>query len=308
MVYSLRFSVWILSICLLPSAICLVSCGDSKYSGFEKTPSGLRYKFHVHGKDTAHPKYGEIVRLKMLTRIGDSTVDNTSLIYPDGVRRNLREPIFKGAVEEGIHMMAIGDSATFLVPTDSVNKFYPSKDSAKNYLTGEYLEFNVKLENIQTMQDIMWEQEQQRKMYMSERKEKEPKELSQYITDNHIDAKPAKSGMYFIETAKGKGASPKDGDSVLVHYTGTFLNGTIFDSSVKRGQPFTFAVGEKKVIEGWEQAIKMMKKGSAATIILPSSLAYDSSGVQDPRTGKYFLPPYMPLKFDIQLLDIKSKK
>ena len=299
-------------ICLLFIAYCLLSsCGNSKYSDFKKTETGLMYKFHEKGKDTVHPEYGEVVRLKMITLIGDSTVENTNLIYPDGARRNLQEPIFKGAVEEGIHMMAIGDSATFLVSTDSVNKYYPAKDSSKNYKPNDYLVFNVKLENIQTAQDIMWEEEQQRKIYASERKEKEPQEIKQYIQDNHMDVKPTKNGMYFIETTKGKGTSPKGGDSVVVHYTGTFLSGTVFDSSVKRKQPFTFVVNDKGsmgVIEGWNEAIKMMKKGSAATIILPSSLAYDSTGVQNPQTRKYFIPPYAPIKFDIQLLDIKSKK
>ncbi|MFI5164204.1 MAG: FKBP-type peptidyl-prolyl cis-trans isomerase, partial [Bacteroidia bacterium] len=107
---------------------------------------------------------------------------------------------------------------------------------------------------------------------------------------------------------KGKGASPKEGDSVLVHYTGSFLNGTIFDSSLKRNQPLGFTLGKKRVIPGLEEAVKMMKKGTVATIILPSSLCYDSIGIRDPRNGKYFIPPYAALKFDLQLVDINPKK
>ena len=133
-------------------------------------------------------------------------------------------------------------------------------------------------------------------------------ELSQYIQDNHIDVKPTATGLYLIEKEKGKGASPKDGDSVIVHYTGSFLDGTIFDSSVKRNQPFGFTVGAKHVIAGWDEALMLMKKGTVATIILPSSLAYDSAGYINKQTGKYFIPPYCPMKFDIQLFDIKSKK
>jgi peptidylprolyl isomerase len=114
--------------------------------------------------------------------------------------------------------------------------------------------------------------------------------------------------MYLIEKEKGKGVCPKDGDSVVVHYTGSFLDGTIFDSSVKRNEPFGFTVGKKRVIPGWEEALKLMKKGTVATIILPSSLAYDSTGYINRQTGKYFIPPYAPMKFDIQLLDINPKK
>jgi FKBP-type peptidyl-prolyl cis-trans isomerase len=59
------------------------------------------------------------------------------------------------------------------------------------------------------------------------------------------------------------------------------------------------------VIPGWNEAVKLMKKGTIATVILPHTLGYDSIGVQNPKTGKYFIPPYAPLKFDMQLIDIK---
>ena len=62
------------------------------------------------------------------------------------------------------------------------------------------------------------------------------------------------------------------------------------------------------ILAGWDEAAKMMKKGSIATVIIPSSLGYDSTGYFDQRTGKYGIPPYSPLKFDIQLLEYKSKK
>ncbi len=286
------------------------SCSTSEYSDYEKTESGLLYKFHTQGTDTARPQYGDVVTLKMLKLLGDSMLDNSSLIYPDGVRRNLAEPAFKGAVEEGIHMMTIGDSATFLISTDSINKYFPARDSTNNFKPNDFLVFNVKLINIQTIEDIRWQEEQNRKRYMSERKELEPNELSQYIQDNHIEVKPTPSGLYFIESKKGKGVSPKDGDSVVVHCTGSFLNGTVFFSSLKNNKPIEFLVGDKSEqggIEGWYEGIKKMKKGSIATLIVPSSLAYDSAGRTDEK-GRYIISPYTPLKFDIQLLEIKSKK
>ena len=286
----------------------LFSCANSEYSDFETTETGLMYKFHSKGTDTLHPRYEEVVTVKMTKRLGDSVLESTNLIDPNGIDQYLRKTTFKGAVEEGILLMTIGDSATFLISTDSINKYYPAKDSTKNFIPDSYLAFDIKLMNIKTMEEVQAEQEQKRMAYVSDRKEKEPQELSQYIQGNHIEAKPTASGFYFIETTKGKGASPKDGDSVAVHYTGSFLDGTVFDSSVKRNQPFGFVLGTKQVIEGWEQAIRMMKKGTVATIILPSSLAYDSTGYRNPQTGKYFIPPYSPMKFDIQLIDIKSKK
>ena len=286
----------------------LFSCSDSKFSGYEKTETGLYYKFILHGKNNTHPKIGEFVRLAMVKQFNDSVLENTAQISPYGLEQYLTKPVFKGAIEEGILMMSIGDSASFLINTDSINKYFPADIPGKNFKSKSYLTFGVKLLNIKTLEDVRMERELQRKEFIAERKEKGPKELSQYIADNHIDVKPTKSGMYYIESVKGKGAMPTTGDTVVVHYTGSLLNGTIFDSSLKRGQPFKFIAGGKQAIEGWDEAILMMRKGTTATIILPSSLAYDSAGYLNPKTGKYFIAPYTPLKFDIQLIDIKSKK
>lgn len=288
----------------------LSSCSNSEFSDYEKTETGLMYKFYNKGNDTTHPKYGEVVRIKMSKRSGDSTLESTNLISSEGIEQYLRPPAFKGAIEEGITKMAIGDSATFLISTDSINKFFPAKDSSKTFTPGSFLAFDIKLMDIRSVEEVQAEDEQRRQEYISQRKGKEPQELSQYLQDNKIEVKASGAGMYFIEKEKGQGNAPKDGDAVVVHYTGSFLDGTIFDSSVKRNQPFEFVVnaqGEGGVIPGWNEAIKKMKQGAVATIILPSSLAYDSSGYMDPQTGRYFIPPYAPMKFDIQLLEIKSK-
>ena len=292
-------------------SVFLNSCAKSEFSDYEETASGLKYKFHTKSNDTVHANYGEIVRLKLIKRLGDSVLENSQLINPDGLEQMLRKGAFAGAIEEGIVMMSLGDSATFLINTDSINKYYPAKDSAENFTPHSYLTFDLKLMNIQTQEEAMWVREQNRKVFIEERKEKEPKEMARYIEDNHIDVQPTKSGMYFMTKEKGSGIKPLNGDSVIIHYVGSFLNGTIFDSSVKRNEPFGFVIktiGDHSVIPGWVEAIKMMNKGQVATIIMPSSLAYDSSGYINPQNGKYFINPYCPMKFDIQLLEIVKKK
>lgn len=243
--------------------------------------------------------------------MGDSILESSAMVSPDGLDQFLQKGAFSGAIEEGVTMMAIGDSATFLVNTDSINKYYPTQDSSRKFKPNTYLAFDIKLMNIQTQEEVAWTREKSRQAYIQDRKEKEPKELSRYIDDNHIEVKPNKNGLYLIEKEKGKGVTPSTGDSVTVHYTGSFLDGTIFDSSVKRNQPFGFIVdaqGPRSVIPGWNEAIKMMKKGAVTTIVIPSALAYDSTGYMNPETGKYFIPPYSPMKFEIQLLDITSNK
>lgn len=122
--------------------------------------------------------------------------------------------------------------------------------------------------------------------------------LAKYIADNEITVEPTASGLYFISTLEGEGEQAVAGKKVKVHYTGTLLDGTKFDSSVDRDEPFEFVLGRGQVIKGWDEGIAMLKVGGKATLILPSSMAYGA------RSTGALIKPYTPLKFDVELLEI----
>jgi FKBP-type peptidyl-prolyl cis-trans isomerase len=121
-----------------------------------------------------------------------------------------------------------------------------------------------------------------------------------FLTDNK--AKPGvvttASGLQYIVVKEGTGPAPKATDKVSVHYTGTLIDGTEFDSSVKRGQPATFPV--TGVIPGWTEALMLMKVGSKYRLFIPSSLAYGERG--DPPK----IEPNATLIFDVELLSIEK--
>ena len=104
------------------------------------------------------------------------------------------------------------------------------------------------------------------------------------------------SGLIYTEVAAGTGASPAAKDSVKVHYTGKLIDGTVFDSSVQRGQPAEFTLGG--VIPCWQEGVALMKKGGKALLVCPSALAYGDAG-SPPK-----IKPGATLIFDVELLEI----
>jgi FKBP-type peptidyl-prolyl cis-trans isomerase len=108
------------------------------------------------------------------------------------------------------------------------------------------------------------------------------------------------NNLKITDTKVGTGSEAKLGDTVMVHYTGTFLDGSVFDSSVPRGQPFSFTLGEGRVIAGWEQGVLGMKAGGKRSLSIPPELGY---GMND--YGP--IPGGSTLLFDIELLGIEGK-
>ncbi len=105
-----------------------------------------------------------------------------------------------------------------------------------------------------------------------------------------------KTGIYPVVRSEGTGPNPPAGTKITVHYTGTLLNGTEFDSSRQRNEPFQFNVGKGQVIPGWDASLLGMKKGERRIIILPPDMGYGSRGIGP-------IPPDSWLVFDVELLD-----
>ena len=148
------------------------------------------------------------------------------------------------------------------------------------------------------IKDAMMKLQQQAMGKMSEAGEKNKKEGEAFLVTNKTKEgwKVTPSGLQYHVEKEGSGNSPKDGDIVKVHYTGTFISGEKFDSSRDKGEPIEFPVNG--VIPGWTEALKIMKPGAKYQLAIPSDLAYGPG-------GKGQIAPNSTLLFDVELLDVK---
>jgi FKBP-type peptidyl-prolyl cis-trans isomerase FkpA len=108
------------------------------------------------------------------------------------------------------------------------------------------------------------------------------------------------TGLQIEKLKEGTGKAAVSGASVTVHYTGWLTNGQKFDSSVDRGEPFTFLLGRGQVIKGWDQGVATMKVGDKIKLTIPPELGYGARGAGN------VIPPNATLVFEVELLDVKS--
>lgn len=141
--------------------------------------------------------------------------------------------------------------------------------------------------------------------YLQELTEKKAAEIKsvgeKFLAENKKkeNVKETASGLQYIVDKEGTGAQPTATDEVTVHYTGKLLDGTVFDSSVNRGEPATFPLN--RVIPGWTEGVQLMKEGAKYTFFIPSDLAYGPQGVPNA------IPPHSTLIFDVELIKVVKK-
>ncbi|MBA2581777.1 MAG: FKBP-type peptidyl-prolyl cis-trans isomerase [Bacteroidetes bacterium] len=232
------------------------------------TESGLTYKIIHEGKGI-RAKAGDMVFVHYTGKLTNDTVFDSSLFRNQPFKFKLGTgQVIKGW-DEGIALLNVGDKAIFTIPS---KLGYGERNMGK-IPSNSTLIFEVELLSIV----------------------EKPKPFDVKGKDTITTS----SGLKYIKINETKGAAATAGSNVYVHYTGYLSDGSVFDSSVERGEPFTFQLGQGRVIAGWDEGIAKLKVGEKAQLIVPHTLGYGERG----------FPPVIPenalLIFDVELIDVK---
>jgi len=275
------------------------SGSTNKHGDFEFTESGLAYKFHIVNESAELPEIGKLAFLEMIYGTDDTIFYDTKIVPGGLVPVPITEPAYDGDFMEGLQMMHIGDSATFIVNADSFFLKTARFPEVPPYAIDiDELTFNVKMVKIRTQEEARADFDQELVvMQMSE-----DSILQAYITENNIKIKPTETGLYYEELNAGTGALAKKGDMVTVNFDISFLDGTQLFSTKDQGEPVFFELGQPFDTEGMNEALLKMKAGGTSRIIMPSNLAFGDKGRGN------FIPPYSTLISELELVKIQTKK
>jgi peptidylprolyl isomerase len=292
---------------MLSGAMIACSQENVPFEGYEKTPTGLYYRFHEQNEGDT-PQIGELIDVVM-----GCVVNDTMTVIPTMTNTlQLMDPFYPGDLFEGLAMCHVGDSVSFIVNIDSTFRtFFGRPTLPEEFASTDVMRFDVRI------QDIYPESEYMKHMAVKNRKASAErvarlladhpeesataaKELTQYMGKKKIVATPTESGLYYVKTQEGNGEKPEVGQLVSVHYTGMLLDGTKFDSSFDRNEPIQFPLGVGQVIPGWDEGIALMSKGEKGVLYIPYYLAYGERAAGDK------IKPYSNLVFEVELVDFED--
>ncbi len=277
-------------------AIVALLSGCKKRPYFQ-TKDGIEYHFVEHHRSGPSPVLGGGALLDIKVYWKDSLMFSSRELHHDF--NVMIKDTAEGSIDRALMMMHQGDSAIFRLNaynflTHKVNMAIPKGMTPEDKLT-----FYIRLKRVLSPEKIAREHEK----FLEYRRNLEPQLIDDYIQrhpDYHFQLQP--NGLYIARVKDGKGIRPVEGDSVYINYISYFINGEPFASTLKKGKLFGFRIGDEKVIPGLELAVKQMRQGQVAFVIIPSYLAYGKEGLLD------LIPPYSPLVFQVELVRVVSQR
>lgn len=277
------------------SIIIFLSSCDSKFPGYELTSSGLYYRYHKIGEENLNAKFKDYVTVN----IAYKTIKD-SVFFSAKRRFQIQEPNYPTAIDECFTMLSVGDSASFILSADlfferTLQTNLPSFIDSSSY-------FVVDIEMLDFISEEQFIKEKEEFLaWIEDFAIYEKTKLSNFLSECTNDYQMEQQGLYKQVVKEGEGTLVKAGDTLVLNYEGRFINGKIFDSTIKRNRTFEYIYGtEWQVIRGMEIAVSDMKAGEKSIFILPSELAFGQSG-----NSNGAIPPFSTLIYEIELVQIR---
>ena len=269
------------------SIIFLAACNSNKV----EVKDGLKFQKHDHDGNGKLAKMGDIMTFHLtLKNAKDSTLKDSRKEGAPVVAQ-VQKAQFVGAFEQGLLLLAKGDSATFFVPVDSLFKGYPQLPPV--FTKGTDVRFTVKVVDIQSETEF----QASRTKSAEKQKSTDAATIASFITKNNLtNVQKTESGLNYVITSPGTGAQVAAGDSITVKYTGKLSSGKVFESNT-----FPLQVGRGMVIPGWDEGLQKFKQGGKGTLLIPSGLGYGDQ-------GNPTIPANSVLVFDVEILTVKKGK
>ncbi len=272
---------------------------DSKKS-FETAEEGYQYVYIKNGSGEKLAE-GDLLMINMIYKDHkDSTIFNSSDNgEPVVIPFNAEAWAEAGQLYAGFSRLVKGDSILLKINTnDLFTKSFGMAAPPEEFPADSEFTFEIGVVDVMDQEAFEAYQEGKSEVQFDTDVDK----IEAYLSENNITAEKTESGLRYIIESEGSGSKPEAGDMVSVHYRGTLLDGTPFDSSYDREDgPFTFPIGQGMVIPGWDEGITLLNKGSKATLFVPSKLAYGERNAG-------IIKPNSVLIFDVELMDIQKQE
>ena len=306
------------SICTMAQTI--VPPAPAPVFNYKKINPKLEYAFIINKPTSGNPKEGDQIMLNMTSNCNNRLMFSTYQAFKGKPGTyGVAKPAYKGDLKEAIMLMTPGDSIVCLIDADVLFKNSTSKkpDFIKS---GDKVQYFIKLVSIKSKELVEKEQKEAFLKSMKAQQDKQKAEaaklmikddktLQKHFTANKITPIKTASGLYYTIKEEGPGEKPLNGDSVTMNYTGTFLDGSKFDSNedtaFQHVQPFKFVLGQGSVIKGWDEGIALLKTGSKARLYIPSPMAYGPQTRPGSNANPKGIPANSILVFDLELVSSK---
>jgi FKBP-type peptidyl-prolyl cis-trans isomerase len=294
------------SLLLLVAAVVILLSSCSKYPGFKEGTNGIYYKFYVENKDSLKADTNFILTMNIKYRVkinGKDSVFFNSKDMAKPFQLGIQKPQFKGDVFEAFAMLHQGDSATFILNAkDFFTKTaqYPSVPEGIDSLSKIY--FDVKVLKVESLEQMKKDAEAKAEKLRTS----ESGNLKAYLAAKGITVAPSATGIYFMEEKAGTGRQMQKGDMVKMNFTISTIEGKKVYSSLDRNQPITFEYGKPFDTKGFEECVSKMKKGSKASFVVPSEMAFGEKGRKD-MNGAEIIPPFSTMLYEVEILDLQTK-